>query len=248
MVNRLFAVGRELMRGLLRLLYPSLCEACGTVLAPEQGHFCAGCRSALVTDPYPSCLRCASTIGPFIHQGDGCPRCRDLSYHFERTNRLGPYDGLLRELVLRVKQPSGESLADHLGALWAEQAESSLRSLGADLVIPVPLHWLRYWQRGYNQSASLAGALAARLGLPCRPGWLRRIRNTPQQTAQSPAARRTNVHRAFRARARAELRGRTVLLVDDVLTTGSTCNEAARALREAGAARVVVAVLAHSQG
>jgi ComF family protein len=248
MVDRLVEVGRELTRGLLQLLYPSLCEACGTVLAPEQGHFCTACRSALVTDPHPSCPRCASTIGLFVHLGDGCARCRDLRYYFERANRLGPYDGLLRELILRLKHPVGESLAEHLGSLWAEQAESSLRSLGADLVVPVPLHWLRYWQRGYNQSASLAGALAARLGLPCRPGWLRRIRNTPRQTAQSPAARRANVHRAFHARARSQLQGRTVLLVDDVLTTGSTCSEAARALRDGGAARVVVAVLAHSQG
>jgi predicted amidophosphoribosyltransferase len=84
--------------------------------------------------------------------------------------------------------------------------------------------------------------------LPCRPRWLRRIRNTPQQMRQTPADRRDNVRGAFRARARPALRGQTVLLVDDVLTTGSTCSEAARALREAGAARVVVAVLAHSQG
>lgn len=248
MVDRLVEVGRELTRGLLQLLYPGLCEACGAVLAPEQGGFCASCRSALVTDPYPSCPRCASTIGPFIHVADGCFRCRDLRYHFERAIRLGPYDGLLRELILRLKQPWGENLAEHLGGLWAEAAEASLTALDADLVIPVPLHWLRSWQRGYNQSAALAGALAARLQLPCRPGWLRRVRNTPSQTTQSPAARRANVQRAFHARARTELRGRTVLLVDDVLTTGSTCSEAARALRDAGAARVVVAVLAHSQG
>jgi predicted amidophosphoribosyltransferase len=97
-------------------------------------------------------------------------------------------------------------------------------------------------------SCALARALAARLSLPCHPRWLRRIRNTPKQTAQTPTGRRENVRGAFRAPRRARLRGKAVLLVDDVLTTGSTCSEAARALREAGAARVVVAVLAHGQG
>jgi predicted amidophosphoribosyltransferase len=104
---------------------------------------------------------------------------------------------------------------------------------------------MRRLRRGYNQSEILARPLAGRLRLPCRPGWLRRGRRTPQQTLQPPAGRRENVRGAFRARAGAGLRGRTVLLVDDVLTTGSTAHEAARALRQAGAARVVVAVLAH---
>ena len=122
-----------------------------------------------------------------------------------------------------------------------------LRAIGADTVIPVPLHWLRYWKRGYNQSEVLARGLAARLQLPCRTGWLRRIRNTPKQTAQTPAARRENVRGAFRTGRSADLSGRTILLVDDVLTTGSTCSEAARALRDAGAKNVMVAVLAHSR-
>ena len=113
--------------------------------------------------------------------------------------------------------------------------------------MPVPLHWWRRWTRGYNQSESLGRALAARLGLPCQGRWLRRVRNTPRQVDQSAAARRENVRNAFVAQGRPDLRGKTVLLVDDVLTTGSTANEAASALRKAGAGRIVVAVLAHSR-
>jgi ComF family protein len=186
-------------------------------------------------------------VGPFANVKGGCTRCRGQRYHFDQALRLGPYDGLLREMILRLKYRTGEELADLVGDLWAEQAESRLRDLGAEIVIPVPLHWWRYWQRGYNQSEALAHALARKLRLPCRPGWLRRIRNTPQQTRQTPSGRLVNVKGAFKSSARAALKGKTILLVDDVLTTGSTCSEAAHVLRTAGAARVMVAVLAHSR-
>jgi ComF family protein len=176
----------------------------------------------------------------------GCTHCRGLTLHFEQAVRLGPYEGALREVVLRLKHAPGALLAELLGERWAVWCEPRLRALQADVVVPVPLHWLRRFRRGYNQSEALARSLAQHLGLPCRPGWLRRIRNTPHQTGRSPSGRRSNVQDAFRARPRAALHGRTVLLIDDVLTTGSTCSEAAKALRKAGAARVVVAVLARA--
>jgi predicted amidophosphoribosyltransferase len=144
-----------------------------------------------------------------------------------------------------MKHTSGEGIAEVLGNLWAEHAGPQLRALGAGVVIPVPLHWWRRLARGYNQSETLARSLATALHLPCHPRWLRRVRATPKQTQQTPAGRWDNVRGSFRARPRAALRGVSVLLVDDVLTTGGTASEAARALRAAGAARVVVAVLAH---
>jgi ComF family protein len=246
MFQRLSTLGRELGQGLLSLLYPGICAACGRPLPPDQNHFCTSCRMLLTSDPHATCPRCASTVGAFADVADGCVHCRDEKLHLDRAVRLGPYDGLLRELILRMKYAAGESLAEQLGALWAEHAADQWRALGPDLVIPVPLHWRRRWSRGYNQSAALAHALAARLRLPCRERWLRRTRHTPMQTQQTAAAaRRDNVRDAFQARPRPGLQGKTVLLVDDVLTTGSTASAAARALRAAGAARVVVAVLAH---
>ncbi|MBY0527199.1 MAG: hypothetical protein K2R98_27635 [Gemmataceae bacterium] len=238
-------LGRDLAQGLIALLYPGVCGACSGPLAPEQRYFCAPCRSAITADHHDTCPRCSSNIGPFAALENGCPRCRDSVYHFERCIRLGPYDGLLRELILRLKHANGEALAEVLGRLWAEHAAPRLQELGADVVIPVPLHWRRRWSRGYNQSEVLADGLAAHLRLPLRPRWLRRHRFTTSQTEQTPAQRRENVRGVFVARPRASLRDRTVLLVDDVLTTGTTASEAARALRGAGAAHVVVAVLAH---
>jgi ComF family protein len=151
----------------------------------------------------------------------------------------------LRQAILRMKHATDDTLAELMGELWADHTLARLRAVGADVVIPVPLYWMRRWRRGYNQSAALARALAGRLGLPYRPRWLRRIRHTPPQTLQSPAGRRVNVRGAFRASPFAALQGKVVLLVDDVVTTGSTASEAARALRAAGAQRIVVAALAH---
>jgi ComF family protein len=153
---------------------------------------------------------------------------------------------VLRDAVIRLKSHHGEGLAELLGSLWIERDDRVFRDLGVDAVVPVPLHWLRRWRRGYNQSESIARSIANHLHIPCHSSWLRRLRNTPDQTLQTPTGRRENVRGAFRARRRARARGQAILLVDDVMTTGATANEAARALRAAGAARVVVAALARA--
>jgi ComF family protein len=159
--------------------------------------------------------------------------------------RLGPYRGLLRDLILRMKHSGNEGLAEAVGEAWSERLAAKVRDFGADTVIPVPLHWWRRWRRGFIQSEILAESWARRLRLPFRPRWLRRVRWTPMQSALTPTARRENVRSAFRVSESVGLRGRRVLLVDDVLTTGSTVHAAARALKDAGAQSVWVAVLAH---
>ncbi len=244
---RLAAAGRDLGRGVLHLLYPGACEACARSLPPDGGRLCPPCWNALLVDREPACPRCAATVGPFAQVAGGCTRCRGVSFPFERVLRLGPYEGPLRDAVLRLKHAAGEGLAETLGELWAAHAEPDLRQAAANAVVPVPLHWFRRLARGYNQSEVLARALAARLRLPCQPAWLRRVRHTPLQTSQAMSTRPANVRGAFAARA-ARLRGAAVLLVDDVLTTGSTAAEAARTLLGAGAGRVVVAVLARAHG
>lgn len=245
-LDRLWTAGRELARGLLHLLLPGSCWVCQKALTPEQGTFCPSCRDSLTADPHLTCPRCAATVGPYAHLQDGCVACRDLAFHFDQVARLGPYDGLLRDVILRMKFHADEGFAETVGELWADHAADRLRDLRPEVVVPVPLHWLRRWRRGYNQSEALARPLAARLRLPCITPLLRRIRNTPRQTAQSLTGRRENLRGAFRCRESAALRGKTVLLVDDVLTTGSTADEASRALQKAGAGRVIVAVLARS--
>jgi ComF family protein len=235
---------RDLARGLLHLAYPGVCFLCTRPTAIGSGDFCLDCRDALVIDPHPTCQRCSSTLGPNLTPGPDCARCRGQSFAFERVIRLGPYEGIRRDAVLKMKHGYHEGLADAVGELWAAAALTPLQAVGAGAVVPVPLHWRRRWARGYNQAAALARALASGLQLSFADRVLRRVRATPFQ-AGGRDARQANVRGAFSANADARLRGKTVLLVDDVLTTGGTASAAARVLRTAGAARVVVAVMAH---
>ena len=240
--------GRDLLIGAQHLIYPGCCLLCGQLLPSEQTHFCSLCRQGLFIDAETTCPRCAGTIGPYAVIDGRCHACRNESFAFEQVLRLGRYEGLLREIILRLKNQRGEGLAELLGECWAKEAAALFAALHVDVMIPVPLHWRRRWWRGYNQSAALCRGLAICLGVPHQASWLRRVRHTPRQTSQTPAQRKVNVRGAFQARPGVSLAGRTVLLVDDVMTTGATAGEAARALRTVGASRVIVAVLARAQG
>lgn len=161
---------------------------------------------------------------------------------------MGPYQGLLREAILRMKFAPGEGLAELLAPHWAERMEPRLQPFHPDLVIPVPLHWRRRWQRGFNSNEIFAQALAQRLGIRTVPSWLYRCRPTAQQAGQtSLSARQENVRDAFRARGHEGLQGKTVLLIDDVLTTGATASAAARALKALKPGKILVAVLGHGR-
>jgi ComF family protein len=144
-----------------------------------------------------------------------------------------------------LKDESGERVAEELGRLFAEVRREQLLSSGPEVVVPVPLHWRRRWQRGYNQSEALAREMARAMKLPHRSRILRRIRPTQHQPSLSPTARWENVRGAFQVRWKSSVRGARILLVDDVLTTGATADSASAALLQAGAAQVSVAILAH---
>lgn len=238
---------RALWDGLLQLAAPAACHACREPLGTGAGPFCGACREELTRDCHPVCPHCAGTVGPFAEVARGCAGCRGQGFAFGAAVRLGVYEGRLREGILQVKFGGDEVLGEHLGDLMAEARGDLLRRLGAEVVAPVPLHWWRHWRRGFNQSEVLARRLARGLGLPCAVGLLTRQRYTRPQTRQSAAERRANIRGAFRARMSPAVAGRTVLLVDDVMTTGSTATEAAGTLRAAGAARVAVAVLARAE-
>jgi ComF family protein len=147
---------------------------------------------------------------------------------------------VLRELIHLFKYARIRPLAGPLGEILARAIP---RDQTFDAIVPVPLHWRRRWQRGFNQSALLAAAIARRYGIPVR-GWLCRTRATPTQAGLTNARRRSNVTGAFRVGRRARVSGRRILLVDDVMTTGATAGACAAALKRAGAKYVALLTLA----
>ncbi len=225
--------------------WPRACYLCGGRIADDRSYcLCGACEPLLTTDPHATCPRCASTVGPHTDTSAACARCRTSSFRFAGVTRLGVYDGPLREAVLKIKQPGGDGLAETLGRVFGLARGVQLKSL-ADVLVPVPLHWRRAWDRRHNQADGLARGLAAVLRLPVWRRVLWRVKHSPGQPAGSREQRWANAAGAFRLAPWARLTGVRVLLIDDVLTTGATADAAADALRRGGAAQVHVAVLAH---
>jgi ComF family protein len=238
---------RDFVRGILDLIFPNTCQICDGEASDDdilRHGLCSKCWAAVTVEPQNRCLRCGQAAGPHTDCTEGCVGCRSVSFGFRAVVLLGIYEGRLRDAVLRMKGSTGESLAENMGRVFGQCRKNRFSELRIDLVVPVPLHWRRAWQRGYNQAAAIAEQLAWVTGVPCSRGCLKRTRHTPQQLQPSSSARRANVRGAFRVREGANLTGKRILLVDDVMTTGSTASEASRTLREAGASEVVVAVLA----
>lgn len=253
--RRLRRICGEELNSLGALMFPWECPICG---AEGEGTwpgapFCLECRADLVDAAGLACPRCAMPVGPWGVRPEGCAECRDRrGLGFDAAVALGPYQGPIRDLCLRLKrEPNAwiapwliDVLLDGRPRLRAEFCAGPNRDAW---VVPVPLHWRRYWRRGYNQADELAEGLAARLGLE-RKAVLRRIRSTRILAGLGRVERTKLLRGAFHARDTAGLKGRTILLVDDVLTTGATCGAAARALKRAGAARVVAVVVARAGG
>jgi ComF family protein len=242
---------------MLRRVVSSFCEAVDALVFPWQcpicgagavgSPFCEPCRRELREAAGATCPRCALPVGPWADLDGGCSECRGKPLGFDAAIALGPYRGPIRHLCLMLKHERNAWLARWLMDLLVEARAEVGRVPEDAWVVPVPLHWRRRWERGYNQADELARRLARQLARR-RVRALRRVKETEPLASLSRSERAREMRDAFRARPRPALAGRTVVLVDDILTTGATCGAAARTLKKAGAARVVVVVIGRAEG
>lgn len=225
----------------LDLVFPPQCMACRAAVGGDG--LCAACWSTVTFLDGPGC-QCCGLPFPVALEGENlCAACLATPPAFDAARAILAYDEHSKGAILALKHADRLELVPGFARWLARTGRALLEQ--SDLLVPVPLHPLRLWQRRYNQAAELARGLSRLTGTPCDTAALARSRSTPSQGAMSSAkARRRNVQRAFRVPAPARVAGKSILLLDDVLTTGATAQACARALKRAGAAQVRVLALA----
>jgi ComF family protein len=215
------------------------------VVVEGQGRLCAECWRSLTFLGPPQCRLCGYPLPHALPAAPLCGECAREEPVYDRARAALRYDDGARRLILAFKHADRTDTAPAFGR-WLARAGAELLA-DADLVTPVPLHRWRLLKRGYNQAAILAQALARETGATLLPDLVQRVRATASQQGLGGRARIENITAgAFRAHPwhRRRIEGATVLLVDDVLTTGATVAACARVLRRAGAAQVDVLTLA----
>ena len=235
---------------LIRLLLDPLCPGCRRPLArPLDRTVCDGCWDGVNVVVAPLCERCGDQLAQASSATALCRRCIRRTPAFSRARSAGAYEGSLRELIHAFKFEGRRQLAEPLSRLMCRRGLDVLE--GADAVVPVPLHTVRLLRRGFNQADDLAQHLK-------RPVWrvLRRTRHGPPQATLSASRRETIMEDAFATRlwssisalhgTNRQLRGATLVLVDDVMTTGATAEGCSRALMDAGAKAVRVLTVARA--
>jgi ComF family protein len=238
---------RPLWVSLKQLVLPAHCAACGAASpADSRAPLCEACARALAElMEVPHCPLCGRNAGPYTSQPDGCLFCRNYPVDFDAAVRVGPYKDPLRGLILRCKRDRRLEIAPFLGRLLAERLALAAWVDRVDVIVPVPLHWSRRMSRGFNQSELLVRALRRAAGRKVAVKRLRRTRPTPHQMNLSARQRRTSVRGAFATGwLGADFRDKGVLVVDDVMTSGTTIGECVRLVQKAGAREVFVAVVA----
>jgi ComF family protein len=231
--------------GLLDLLLPESCPVCDHPAVFQPEGLCCECLKQIVPLPASHCPRCSLPYPGLSTEPHLCGRCSQQPPAFNGVMTLGLYQGTLQNAIQRFKYRRNPILDLALGRLLAETVNQQEISQIPDLVVPVPLHSSRLRERGFNQSCLLARELSRRCRISLDGKLLERTQATPPQQNLTAEKRRHNLRGSMSTKRR--LSGEHILLVDDVLTTGTTADVCARTLLMAGAGQVSVAVLARAQ-
>jgi len=242
---------RSFLGEILEVLLPRVCPFCRRATPNGQDPFCTGCAESFKPFRPPFCTVCGRPVPASFHGAESllcttCLHCPRPPCPGFRVRCVGPYEGNLREAILRLKYGRDLLLGPALGTWMASRFRVFFPQDSFDLLLPVPLHRARLRQREFNQSVLLGRPLAHSLRVPLELKAVLRIRDTPSQSLYRRGDRRKNLKGAFRVASAERIRGRSVLLVDDVFTTGATAAALATLLLDAGATGVSVLCLART--
>lgn len=234
---------RNPFRGLVSLVYPASCAVCAAMVEPGE-QLCERCAGEAPRLRAPFCDRCSQPFAGAITESFICANCYDRALHFDAAVSSYRSRGVVRKVMHDFKY-GGQLHLRHLLGQWLCETLADPRLSGRrfDCLVPVPLHPARQRERGFNQAEVLARLLGRQSGLPVRP-LLQRIRYTTTQTQFDRNERMENLAGAFRLRRGRNVQEWRVLLIDDVLTTGSTLSECAAVLKKSGALSVHAATAA----
>jgi len=236
-------------RGISLLLFPHVCLNCGTVINDECAdlfglHLCFKCKSQIFLLEPPFCTQCRTPFKSKASVSHLCWRCEQKRPYFDVLLSPFLYEGMIESIVAGFKYGktgrSGRVLGNMLGNFFISQ-----REIDQDMVlVPVPLHPKKERKRGFNQTVILAKGIREVLNVPLKNSLIERIKDTKSQTGLSFKERQENLKDAFVVKDKSQIKGKKILLVDDVATTGSTINECAKVLKKAGAEEVIGVVIA----
>ncbi|MBI5555141.1 MAG: ComF family protein [Elusimicrobia bacterium] len=230
---------------ILNTIFPLKCEVCRQQVPLSAGaRICQSCRGKILLIGDYFCRKCGKSLQV---ETAFCVDChRDDTLYYESIKAAGIYQGVLRESIHVFKYNRRSCLGPDLGEFMLSSYQKHFGLNSFDKLVPVPLHKKQYRQRQYNQSEVLAKNLSRATGIPVAVNVLARIRGTRPQFTLNRQERASNIRNAFQVKNRDWLKGSKVLVIDDICTTGSTINECARILKQAGAIEVHGLVLAHA--
>ncbi|OGP54459.1 MAG: hypothetical protein A2Y65_09770 [Deltaproteobacteria bacterium RBG_13_52_11] len=235
-------------RWFLNLIFPPVCPICQ---APFGGQgedliICPDCQKAIRPVRPPYCPCCGLPYPTGDGEGHLCGPCLKEKWYFEVHRTCALYEGALKEAIHRFKYGGVFPLVRVFGDLLQPPLQTLIEDYPVDVMVPVPLHIRRLRERGFNQALLLVRELSKRTGIPYEERALAKIKDTPVQIALKKRERRKNLKGAFQVKDQEAIKGKAVVLVDDVYTTGATVNECSRTLLEGGAGKVAILTVARA--
>ncbi|TAM40657.1 ComF family protein [bacterium] len=238
---------RRLAKGLKELIYPNCCAACGEKMpsGKPRKFICPSCGDKLEMNLPPFCVSCGRHLEGTKAEKNICPVCLKVKFNFDRAFSPCKYSGAIKKLIRDFKYTGDDYLGESLGDIMNDFIkEYNLPLADMDYIIPIPLHKSRLREREFNQAEILSDHIAREFNKMVLPRVLMRPKATKTQAELGPEERLLNVKNGFRVIRPELVKEKDLLLVDDVLTTGATANQAAESLKGSGARRIILLTLA----